>query len=65
MGAARHFVKTQFTHLTEDQRYLLLQPTLEINPSHPIMIKLNSLRTSDPDLAKMLIEQVGINQFTK
>lgn len=32
MGAARHFVKTQFTQVSEEARYSLLQPQLEINP---------------------------------
>lgn len=32
MGAARHFIRTQFAQLPEDQRYLLLKPTLELNP---------------------------------
>ncbi|KAK2712367.1 hypothetical protein QYM36_011152 [Artemia franciscana] len=32
MGAARHFVKTQFQQIPESQRYQILQPQLEINP---------------------------------
>lgn len=32
MGAARHFVRTQFTQIPEETRYSLLQPQLEINP---------------------------------
>jgi TNF receptor-associated protein 1 len=32
MAAARHFIKTQSHQLTEENRYALLQPQLEINP---------------------------------
>ncbi|KAB7496465.1 Heat shock protein, mitochondrial [Armadillidium nasatum] len=32
MGAARHFVRTQFSQFPEDARYSILQPQLEINP---------------------------------
>lgn len=32
MAAARHFIKTQSHQLSEDRRFALLQPTLEINP---------------------------------
>lgn len=32
MAAARHFIRTQSHQLSEDRRYALLQPQLEINP---------------------------------
>jgi len=32
MAAARHFVRTQSHQLTDEARYSLLQPRLEINP---------------------------------
>lgn len=32
MAAARHFIRTQSQQLTEENRYALLQPQLEINP---------------------------------
>lgn len=32
MAAARHFMRTQSHQLSEDRRYALLQPRLEINP---------------------------------
>lgn len=32
MAAARHFIRTQSHQLSEERRYALLQPQLEINP---------------------------------
>lgn len=32
MAAARHFIKTQSHQISEDRRFALLQPQLEINP---------------------------------
>ena len=61
MAAARHFIKTQGTNFTEEQRYNILQPQLEINPSHPIINKLASLRTSNPKLASLVTEQLFAN----
>ncbi|EEC11717.1 heat shock protein, putative [Ixodes scapularis] len=58
MAAARHFVKTSLQSFSEEERYRLLEPTLEINPDHPIMAKLKTLRSSDPALAKKLARQV-------
>ncbi|XP_045606054.1 LOW QUALITY PROTEIN: heat shock protein 75 kDa, mitochondrial [Procambarus clarkii] len=61
MGAARHFVRTQFTQIPEETRYSLLQPQLEINPSHPIITKLNELRNSNPRLAELTAKQLFSN----
>lgn len=61
MAAARHFIKTQGPNFTEEQRYNILQPQLEINPSHPIIKKLASLRTSNPKLASLITEQLFAN----
>ncbi|GAB6023048.1 TNF receptor-associated protein 1, mitochondrial [Chamberlinius hualienensis] len=58
MGAARHFVRTQFQSISEDQRYKLLDPVLEVNLSHPIMKKLASLRTDNPKLAELIADQI-------
>lgn len=63
MGAARHFIKTQSHQLTEENRYALLQPHLEINPKHPIIKKLHKLTQSDPDLATMLAQQLFYNSM--
>ena len=61
MAAARHFIKTQGTNFTEEQRYNILQPQLEINPSHEIITKLATLRTSNPKLASLVTEQLFAN----
>ena len=39
----------------------LPKQTLEINPRHPIMVGLNSIRDSDPELAREVVEQVFDN----
>ena len=59
MAAARHFVKTQGSNFSEEQRFNILQPTLEINPEHPIIKKLQDLKTSNPKLATLVTEQVS------
>ncbi|XP_018017641.1 heat shock protein 75 kDa, mitochondrial [Hyalella azteca] len=61
MASARHFVRTQFSQIPEHTRFSLLQPTLEINPSHPVIVKLNKLRTSNPDLAALVAKQLFSN----
>jgi len=58
MGAARHFVRTQFSQLAEDMRYSLLKPELEINPSHPIIVKLHTIMDSNPHLAELVAKQL-------
>lgn len=58
MAAARHFVKTSLAQFSEEDRYKLLEPTLELNPTHPIISKLATLKDSNPDLAKSLAEQL-------
>ena len=44
--------------MTEDPRDL----TLEINPSHPTILNLNSIRKHDPEFAKE-ISQLFMNQI--
>ncbi|KAG1670650.1 Heat shock protein, mitochondrial [Nymphon striatum] len=61
MGAARHYVKTAFLGVPEEHRNKLLEPTLEINPSHPIIKKLNTLSVSDDKLARLLATQLFDN----
>jgi len=36
----------------------LPKQNLEINPSHPIILKLNDLRKDNPDMAKLIAEQI-------
>merc|ERR1712112_321437 len=61
MAAARHFIKTQGSNFTEEQRFTILQPQFELNPAHPIIKKLNNLRGADPQLAILVTEQLFAN----
>lgn len=61
MGSARHFLRTTLADKSQEERFRLLQPTLEINPSHPLITKLFELKTSQPDLAQLLVEQLYDN----
>jgi len=61
MAAARHFIKTQGPSFSEEQRYQILQPTFEYNPSHPIVKKLSDLRKSNAPLAALVAEQLFAN----
>merc|ERR1712210_350780 len=61
MAAARHFIKTQGANFSEEQRFTILQPQFEMNPAHPIIKKLNSLRESNPQLAILVTEQLFAN----
>jgi len=61
MAAARHFIKTQGSNFSEEQRYTILQPQFELNPAHPIIKKLNALRESNPQLAILVTEQLFAN----
>ena len=44
-------------------RFTILQPQFEMNPSHPLIKKLNSLRTSNPQLAILVAEQLFANSM--
>ncbi|KAK7097899.1 hypothetical protein V1264_004806 [Littorina saxatilis] len=61
MGAARHFLRTTLADKSQDERLRLLQPTLELNPSHPLIKKLCVLSTTDAELAMLLSEQLYEN----
>lgn len=61
MAAARHFIRTQAQNLSEENRFALLRPHLEINVKHPIIKKLHKLTSSDKELAKMVSEQLFSN----
>ncbi|KAK2579813.1 hypothetical protein KPH14_008692 [Odynerus spinipes] len=58
MASARHFIRTQSHQLNEEMRYNILQPRLEINPSHPLIKKLCHLIKTDTKLADLLIQQL-------
>lgn len=61
MAAARHFIRTQAQSLSEENRFALLRPHLEINAKHPIIKKLHKLLSSDQELAKMVAQQLFSN----
>merc|ERR1719461_1802125 len=61
MAAARHFIKTQGASFTEEQRYNILQPQFEINANHAIMQKLVSLKSTNPKLASLIVDQLFAN----
>ncbi|XP_069859730.1 heat shock protein 75 kDa, mitochondrial [Dipodomys merriami] len=61
MGAARHFLRMQQLAKTQEERAQLLQPTLEINPRHTLIRKLNQLREGEPELAQLLVDQIYDN----
>ncbi|XP_013390850.1 heat shock protein 75 kDa, mitochondrial [Lingula anatina] len=61
MGAARHLLKTSLLGRSDEDKYRLLQATLEINPKHPIIRKLSTLKDSNPDLANLLADQIFDN----
>ena len=49
------------SNFSEEQRFNILQPQFELNPSHPLIKKLAELRNSDPILAVALTEQLFAN----
>lgn len=53
-----HFSIYQGHQIPEENRYALLQPQFEINPKHPIIKKLFELKTSNPELSVLLINQL-------
>lgn len=58
MTAARHFIKTQLKQMDEEMLFSVLQPQLELNPKHAVIKKLHTLKDSNPELAKLIVEQV-------
>ncbi|XP_074651114.1 heat shock protein 75 kDa, mitochondrial-like [Tubulanus polymorphus] len=61
MSAARHFLRTTLADRSEEEKNRLLQPIMEINPTHPVIKKLYKLRTTDEDLAKLVALQIYDN----
>lgn len=58
MAGARHFLRTQGKAVPDENRYAILQPQLDINPKHPIIKKLFELKTANPELSVLLINQL-------
>ncbi|ESO07190.1 hypothetical protein HELRODRAFT_191087 [Helobdella robusta] len=61
MGAARHFLRTALADRSEEEKFKVLQPTLEVNSSHQLIVSLHKLKSNDPDLARMVTEQLFDN----
>jgi len=63
MTAARHFIKTQLKQMDEEMLFSVLQPQLELNPKHAVIKKLHTLKDSNPELAKLIVEQLYSNSM--
>ncbi|XP_014210527.1 heat shock protein 75 kDa, mitochondrial [Copidosoma floridanum] len=61
MANARHFIRSQGYQLSDEMRYSLLQPRLEINPNHPLIKNLKKLTETDKPIADRLTEQLFMN----
>ncbi|EEB12982.1 heat shock protein 75 kDa, putative [Pediculus humanus corporis] len=61
MASARQFLRQQATAISEESKYALLKPQLEINPKHPIIKKLCKLKNSNPKLADLVAKQLFSN----
>lgn len=58
MAGARHFLRTQGNQIQDENRYAILQPQLDINPKHPIIKKLFEIKTTNPELSILLVNQL-------
>ncbi|KAL9972932.1 hypothetical protein ACROYT_G019332 [Oculina patagonica] len=64
MVAAKHWMKYMTAQQTQDidnAKYQILQPTLEINPSHELIRHLQDARTVNTDLAVLVVHQLFDN----
>lgn len=61
MGSVRHFLRTSLADKSEEERYRVLQATLEINPSHPLITKLHTLQQNNAELGRLVAEQLYDN----
>jgi len=60
-GAARHFVQTSLAGMPQQEQFKILNPELHINPKHPIIQKIYTLRETDDDLARLVVFQLFDN----
>lgn len=65
MGAVRYFIKTSLTDKSDEEKYALMNATLELNPTHSLIKKLVDLRNTDEDLATMLVNQLYQNALVQ
>ncbi|XP_028397610.1 heat shock protein 75 kDa, mitochondrial-like isoform X2 [Dendronephthya gigantea] len=65
MAAARRWLKiiksAPHAEQLENMKFDVLQPTMEINPSHDVIKKLHEIMDSDPKVAKLVAEQLYDN----
>jgi len=47
--------------MMQNKKGHLAKQQVEINSSHPVILKLDKLRIKNPDLAKLIVEQVFDN----
>ena len=65
MGAVRYFIKTSLVDKSDEEKYMLMNATMEINPAHSLIKKLISVRQTDEELAKLLINQLYQNALVQ
>jgi len=65
MGSIRHFLRSQYLTdskgLSEDEKIALFKPTLQLNSSHPVVIKMNKLKDENEELAGLILRQLYDN----
>jgi len=64
MGAVRHFLRTSLADKTEEERLKLMEAVLELNATHPLIVRLGALRHTDSRLADLLCQQLLDNAMT-
>ncbi|BFZ24301.1 hypothetical protein BsWGS_27340 [Bradybaena similaris] len=58
MASARHLLQTVLADKNQEERFRLLQPTLEVSPSHPLILLLHGTSKTQPDVAALFAEQL-------
>jgi len=65
MGSIRHFLRSQYLTdskgLSEEEKIALFKPTLQLNKSHSVVMKLNKLKDENEELAAMVLRQLYDN----
>ena len=62
MMNARHFLHGRMANdmkITDEMKFSLIAPCLELNPKHPIVRKLSGLIDKDAQLASLVLKQVN------
>lgn len=65
MGSIRHFLRSQYLTdskgMSEEEKIALFQPTLQLNASHPIVVKIHKLMEDEEELASLVLRQIYDN----